>query len=167
MICGFGRGSGWGLVWPLQNNQLVIFVLEIWIRSFISLASWNRVGLLLISDLPVQKWVIHESPETLDGVHGDKKGEGQFVNSGLWISKKLRLDSVWLCISTKPYSYPPYWIFLHVQKLKYFRTISNTAISSSFQIQNFYWIFKFIRITSVRGCSTTVVEVPSYLGQTV
>ena len=79
-------------------------------------------------------------------VHGDKKVEGQFVNFGLWISKKLRLDSVWLCISTKPYSYPPYWIFLHVQKLKYFRTISNTAISSSFQIQNVYWIFKYIRI---------------------
>ena len=54
MICGFGRGSGLGLVWPLQNNQLVIFVLEIWIRSFISLASWNRLGLLLIQDLPLK-----------------------------------------------------------------------------------------------------------------
>ena len=27
MICGFDRGSRFGLVWPLQNNQLVIFIL--------------------------------------------------------------------------------------------------------------------------------------------
>ena len=86
-------------------------------RATSDLRFTSQIDSIRLSDR-FQKWVIHGGPDmvspglSVDGprlaIDHKAENERQFVNFGLGISKKLRLDSVWLCISTKPYSYPPY-----------------------------------------------------------